>query len=209
MWLIITVILGVIGALLNRLRGGWFKELTDGGKQWWNGSVASKLVWAIPTGLLLFFLTTPDTNFWYRSILLVISSFAAWALFGSGAHSIMNKYMWIRMWATGSKAEDYENFTFWLPLVMSPPTRYSSEEYFWQYHIIGKSTEGVVRMFVTILPICILAPAESLWIVLSGVAWGPLYWASWQVSDTRGWPIGELLTGGWTWLIIATAFLVL
>lgn len=207
MWTILSFTLGIVGSLLNRLRGGWFKSLTAG-EHWWNGSIACKLLWAIPTGILLFVLTTPDTNMWYRIVLLVLSSYCAWAFWGSGAHSIMSKYLWVRLWETGGKAEITENYSFWLPWVIDPPTRDSPEEDFWVYHMTGKSVEGIVRMATTVLPICILAPEESLWVVLSGVVWGPLFWASWQFSDTDGWKIGEILTGWWTWFIIGFVFLV-
>lgn len=194
---------GLVGAILNRMRGGMLKEWGWTDSTWW-----CRLAWAAPTGILLFFLTTPDTEMWYRIILLIGSSLASWALWGSGAHSIMNKDLWVNAWKAGSNPDITELYTTWLPRVINPPTIFSPEEDFWKYHIVGKSTEGILRMLTMCLPLLIVAPWAAVKIILAGLAWGPIYWLSWQISDTKGWVYGEWATGFWTWFTIVWFFTV-
>lgn len=196
--------LALLGAFLNHLRGGGWK-LVMGRDKWWNGSVASKVIWAIPTSILLFFLTTPDSTLWYRVLLLIGSSFGMWALWGSGAHSIMSFHLWKRMWELGQNPDDTELYTKgWLPwLFKGTPHKYWDETEFWYYHIIGKSCEGLLRMATMLLPIMFIINTNDLLVILfSGVLWGPVYWLTWQISDTDGWRIGEWVTGGLTYLAI-------
>lgn len=204
MWIAGTIVLGIVGAFLNRLRGGWLKDLLNT-----NSTIACRLTWAIPTGILLFVLTTPDTQFWYRALFLVLSSYLAWSMWGSGAHSIMSKDAWINVWKTGNTPDVTENYTsWWLPQLITPPNANSPVTAFWIYHTIGKSAEGVIRMLTTTLPILVLSPVEAGLIVASGLLWGPIFLVSWWITDTKGWVYGEWGTGFLTWLTIVGVFLL-
>ena len=60
----------IVGGVLYRLRGGWFSILSG----WKQKTQLMRLIWSVPTGLLLFYLAGGP---WYIAPLLVVSVFAS------------------------------------------------------------------------------------------------------------------------------------
>jgi len=73
------IIAAVVGALLYRLRGGWFSQLTG----WKQKTQIMRLIWATPTAALMTEMT--DAPLWLWPV-LVVSIFTAQALFGTGQY---------------------------------------------------------------------------------------------------------------------------
>lgn len=199
-----TLGLTLLGGLLNRTRGAWFRIYI------WDSGVAARFAWAIPTALLLWFGTTPNLEFAenpYRIFLLVLSCWAMWWP-GSGAHSVMNFDLWKQQWDKGNLPDDTEAYSKWilLKLFKQSPDPLSTEEFFLNYHVVGKSIEGVLRLSIMVAPICILAPYESLILVCSGALWGLLFNLGWSLTNTKGWTYGEILTGAITYATIGAMF---
>lgn len=199
-----TTMLTVLGAILNRSRGAWFRMYI------YDSGVAARFFWAVPTGIILWLATTPNLAFAenpFRVILLVLSCWAMWWP-GSGAHSVMNLALWKDQWGKGHIPDDTESYSKWLLMKMfgETPNSLWDEEDFLNFHICGKAIEGVLRMGIMVLPICILAPWASLLIILSGLLWGMLFNLGWAVSDEDGWAYGELFTGAWVYLVLAVVF---
>lgn len=191
-----TALAALIGALLYRLRGGWWKTLTGGGR-WWNGTHACRAIWAAPTGLLIYFLAGGP---WWLAVALVVSVFLSMALIGHGAHMIMDA----EMMALGT-FEKTELLTRWLPKVLGgePNQEWlddgdASDVIF--YNVVGMSFIGAVRNALAILPLLILAPVPAVLYVLTGLLHGPLYWVGWQASEDITVP--ELLVGAVSWASI-------
>lgn len=196
MW--IALGLGIVGAILNRSRGSWFRtHVLDSG-------TLARLVWAVPTGFLMWY--GLNTNYTFmenglRVFLFILSAFAMWALLGSGAHSVINFEKWKEQWDSGNTPDDTEGYSKWILFKLyggSPNPMWSNED-FETYHCLGKSIEGVLRMAIMVLPIIYLNPGLSGVLVLSGFTWGWLFYLGWQLDDDHGWAWGELFTGFITW----------
>lgn len=78
-------LISILGGLFYRLRGGWWHNLTGGTspKRWYNGSVAMKFIWSIPTGYLMF--EASNGPLWLLPISIICIYFAQ-SLFGTGQY---------------------------------------------------------------------------------------------------------------------------
>lgn len=200
----IGVGLGLIGALLYRVRGGLLDAYI------WNSTQLARLIWAGPTAILVWYGTTPYASTseipYANLVLLVLSFFGSCAFFGSGAHSVMDKALWDEQWLKGNKPDDVENYTsWWLPdLFGGKPNIHWLEEDLIRYHMFGKSTEGIVRNALAIFPIIIINPFVALIFIGSGILWGPLFNVAWKMNskELSGWNIGELFCGFISWFVL-------
>jgi hypothetical protein len=202
--------MAIIGAVLNRIRGGWGKEEYLGGH-----SNLAKLVWAVPTGILLFLVTTPNTEMWYRAGLLIGSVYMSYALLGHGAHMVMVFNEWKVAWAQGKKPQATELVTRgWLPALFGgQPDATWSETKFHLYHLLGMGTIGVLRSLIMVLPVIIIEPRASLLFALTGVFHGFNYYfgsflpfIKWRNMSTYYSQGGELVNGAFMWVSIGVLF---
>lgn len=199
-----AVIAAVVGAVLYRLRGGWFRDLT-GSQKWWNGSQAMRLIWSLPTAALIAW--QAETT-WLGFGVLVVTVFASLALIGHGAHMVYDRATLAEAhWSQpeGFKG-DLELLTFWLPDAFGGRPNFEwPEGLVYAYHATGMSFIGAVRSLLAVLPVLFIGDPAYLFAALyavGGLAHGPLYLAGWKLGlDSRG---GELLVGAWTWFVIVT-----
>lgn len=77
MWAVIAA--AIAGGILNRLRGGWLNELAG----WGQKTQLSRLAWAIPTACLM---TYGSGAPWWMALVLTVTNWGAWALFGTGQY---------------------------------------------------------------------------------------------------------------------------
>lgn len=204
-------LLAVIGAILNRLRGGWFSNICRrlvptlepdtfwrklamwGSKQ---RTTTMRLIWAIPTGLLLWTLTGQAEWLWAA---FIASSFAGYALLGHGAHMVYHMEMIRGLWAGKPNDPQTELTTRWLPAVFgSVPGPTWSVTKVYTYHLIGMSFIGLLRSAIMLSPIWWTEATfvGSLALVLSGLLLGPLYWLGWQARDGE---TSEVIVGAFYW----------
>lgn len=198
------ILLTLLGAVLNRARGAWFRMYI------WDSGVAARFAWAIPTAIILWLGTTPYIQFAenpFRVFLLLLSCWAMWWI-GSGAHSVMNFQLWKDQWDKGHIPDDTEAYSDYIlkKIYGEAPNPLWKEDDFLSFHITGKAIEGVLRMTIMVLPIIILDPLASLALIVSGLLWGLLFNIGWALSDEKGWEFGELLCGGLTFLVIGICF---
>lgn len=188
MSLLIAAALAPVGGVLYRLRGGWFSELSRKYGWEWGGKQrthAMRLLWSIPTGALLFFGTTPDTEMWYRVFLCIVAVWASMALYGHGAHMIFDMKMWTIRWAKGEKVNTTELLTsWWLPKLFggAPDLTWDNDKLV-QYNLLGMGFIGLVRNLTAVLPIIVIAPLFCAVYVATGVAHGLLYWLGQKIVD--------------------------
>ena len=188
-----AIVLGILGGLLNRIRGGMWKIEHYGGS-----TQAVRLQWAFLFAMVVFWGTIPYLD--YRFAVLLLTGYLSWALIGSGANSVMDLSAWRSSWLKGMYPDDTEIYnSWWLPkLFGGTPDLQWSETRFLLYHIVGKSSEGVVRNALAICPIIILDTRVAIIYTLSGVLWGFLFYFAWLAPSSwslRGWQLGEALVG--------------
>ena len=187
-----ALLAAAIGGALYRLRGGLLK-------QWINSTHACRAVWAVPTGLLLYFLAGGP---WYIAPLLIVSVFASMALYGHGAHMIYDADMFIRH----VKVKTELLTEWWVPNVFGgiPDTTWPH----WKvtaYNLAGMSFIGLARNATAILPLSPSHEIPALLFALTGLLHGPLYWAGWRFRGD-GIQAAEVLTGAVTWASIVLIF---
>jgi len=202
----------IFGGLLHRLRGGWFSNIARRYGWKWGASQRTqlmRLIWSLPTGFLLWFAMTPDTEMWYRGFLLSAFVFASMALWGHGAHMIYD----IKEYR---KRFDDPNFNekgsiefatqWWLPkLFGGMPNRTWSDNKIILFNFTGMTFIGFVRHLTVVLPFCIMAPWFAFWYVILG-----FLYAGWYVlgeltprpKDYTGGEVAEFYVGFTTWLFI-------
>lgn len=194
---------GILGAILFRIRGGLFDAFIGDSTQ------IARLIWAIPSAVLIYAGTTPDTEFLWRVGLLILSFWMSLVLFGHGAHMVISFDAWKEEWAKGNTPDDTENLTWWwLPSVFDgKPTKWWSEGDFVMFHISGMGCIGVVRNFLATLPILFISPGFALMYTISGALHGVMYYIGWQLPNIPwvsryGSQNGELLVGFLSWFTI-------
>jgi hypothetical protein len=107
---------------------------------------------------------------------------------------------WKDAWTRGEKPHATEIFTeFWLPdLFGGEPTFGWSDWKFYAYHLIGKSTEGVLRNAICLLPLCISHTYVYLGFLALGLTWGPMYWVACHMppnAPLKNSQLGEVMVG--------------
>jgi hypothetical protein len=206
----IAVAGALLGGLLYRLRGGLFKTLAQRADWEWGGRQPTqlmRLIWAVPTGLLLFFGTTPDTEMWYRALLCIVMVFASMALLGHGAHMVFDISYWKERWAKGEKINVTEIHTgFWLPYLFggSPDSSWSNTRYI-AYSFIGMGVTGILRNAITMAPFWVMMPWFALWYTLFGTTHASCYLLGEYFPKPKDYnrvEVGEFLVGASTWLFI-------
>lgn len=187
-----VILAAIIGGPLYRLRGGWLKR-------WIDSTHACRAVWAIPTGLLLYFLAGGP---WYIAPLLIVSVFASMAFYGHGAHMIYDTRQFFAFAQTKTELLT----EWWLPQVFGgipdatwPHWRVTA------YNLAGMSFIGIVRNTTAILPLSAVNEWGALIYALTGLLHGPLYWAGWRIRGD-GIQAAEVLTGAVTWASIVLIF---
>lgn len=192
----LTAILAAVGAALYRLRGGlWKMTTTPPGARWWNGTHACRAIWALPTGLLAYFLVGGP---WWLAVALVVTVFLSVALFGHGAHMIYGP----AYWTTKAWEQQTEFLTKpWIESVFDGyPARDWPEAKTDLFNMIGMSAIGLVRNALAISPLVVTAPGLSAIYTLTGLLHGPLYWLGWRISpDIKA---AECLIGAASWSTI-------
>lgn len=190
----LAVLAAPIGAVLYRLRGGWFTDLTG-----IKSTHIMRLIWALPTSLLIY-LQMSDGLSWWQVPALAAAVWASLSLWGHGAHMIMGDYkQWLAF------AQKTENLTdWWLPQLMGWP----KEEWpVWKldlYQILGMGFIGFVRHLTMFVPIANSRETETAAFALLGLLHGPLYWASWRIGwKSQG---GECFVGALMWSGIILVF---
>jgi hypothetical protein len=218
MEVVIVVALALIGAALNRLRGGWFSNICralvptlEPDTFWrkvamWGSQQRTqtmRLIWATPTGLLLWSLTGYAEWLW---LAFIVSCFAGYAMLGHGAHMVYRIEEVHHLWRAKPNDPQTELTTRWLPLVFGgAPGPLWPESKIWIYHMIGMSFIGLLRSAIMLSPIWWTSAtfAGSFALVLSGLLLGPLYWLGGRIQDSRA---AELIVGAFYW---ATFYLIL
>lgn len=188
--------LTVAGALLNRLRGGLFSTIARAIGWEWGGKQRTqtmRAIWAVPTGLLLWWLTGQKDWFWAA---FIASSFAGYAALGHGAHMVYSLEMIRSLWRDKPNDPQTELTTRWLPLVFgSAPGPSWADEKIYLYHLIGMGFIGFLRSAIMLSPIWWTEATlfGSIALVLSGSLLGLLYWLGYRI---QGGETSELLAGG-------------
>lgn len=200
----------LFGGLLYRLRGGWFSNLSRRYGWEWGGKQRTqtmRLIWSVPTGLLLFFGTTPDTEMWYRAIFCIAMVFASLALLGHGAHMVFNMSYWNERWKRGEQVNVTEIHTgFWLPRLFGgiPDPSWSNSRLI-GYNLIGMGFTGVLRNAIAMAPFWVMAPWFALSYTLYGVTHALCYLVGEYLprpKDYDGGEVAEFLVGASTWFFI-------
>jgi hypothetical protein len=194
-----AIFLALIGAILNRLRGGLFTHVAQNIGWTWatkQRTTTMRLIWAVPTGLLLWHLTGQNDWFWAA---FIASSFAGYAMLGHGAHMVYRIDEIHEFWRTKPFALQTELTTRWLPFAFGEnPNALWSERKLWTYHMIGMSFIGLIRSAIMLSPIWWTEAtfSGSLALVLSGLLLGPLYWLGGRIQGSQA---AELLVGALYW----------
>ena len=117
-----------IGAILNRLRGGWWHDLL--GSHWYTGTHTMRAVWAIPTGAPLWLLPV-----------LMVTAFVSYAFLGHGGHMVYLGRVPVEDWAVGSQTEI--TTSWWLPKLYGGVPQYGWTLWRrWSFHMIGMGFIG-------------------------------------------------------------------
>ena len=187
----IELLAAAIGAVLYRLRGGAWRNLT-GDRRWWNGTHAMRAIWSVPTGALMAeFSGAP----WWLSVPLVVSVFLSLALLGHGAHMVFDRDVWLR-----DGVNRTELLTFWLPWVFGEPNRSWSNAKIDTYNLIGMGLIGTVRNAIAVMPLLSFAPVFGVVYIATGAAHGLLYLAGWRLGGRSAY--GELGVGAISWAVL-------
>lgn len=191
--MIITILLAVAGALLYRLRGGWFHDLTG-----IKSTQLMRAMWAIPTALCIYAFSGGP---WWLIPALIVSVFASLALIGHGAHMVFDTKVWM-----ATSKNKTELLTFWLPWAFGTPAPTWPDDKSATFNLVGMSTIGVVRNTLAIAPLFFVPAAvlPSIFYAATGAMHGPLYWAGWRLKGNSA--TGELLVGFWSWGLIAALY---
>lgn len=171
-----------------------------------------RLLWSLPTGLLLWFAMTPDTEMWYRAILLTVFVFASLALLGHGAHMVydLNEYR-KRFYTDEYKANPAKSsLEFvtqgWLPkLFGGMPDHTWSDNKLILFNFTGMTVIGTLRHMIVVLPFCVMAPWFAFWYVVLGAThagWYLLGELTPRPKDYLGSEVAEFYVGFTTWLFI-------
>ena len=187
-----ALLAAAIGGALYRLRGGWLKR-------WINSTHACRAVWAVPTGLLLYFLAGGP---WYIAPLLIVSVYASMALYGHGAHMIYDTQQFFAFAQTKTELLT----EWWLPQAFGgiPDTTWPH----WQvtaYNLAGMSFIGLVRNTTAIMPLAPTNEFAAAAYALTGLLHGPLYWLGWRIRGD-GIQAAEVLIGAFTYASIVLIF---
>jgi hypothetical protein len=189
----IEAIAVVIGALLYRLRGGLFDDLTG-----IKGTQLMRAIWSVPTGIALAICASSP---WWLALVLIATAFAGLALLGHGAHMVMDAERFV----SGSKNKTELVTGWWLPRVFGgvPDQTWLDErrQDVTLYNVVGMSSIGLVRNLITVAPLFWFSPLFAAIYVATGLLHGPLYWVGWRVDESSA--AGEYLVGGLSWVTIA------
>lgn len=201
MYLAQVIAAAIIGSAAYRLRGGGFSNLSRKYGWEWGGKQRTqtmRLLWSLPTGLLLYFLAGGP---WYIAPLLVVSVFASMALWGHGAHMVFDNKQFIAF----SKPKT-ENLTeWWLPQAFGGIPELSWPAWkITSYNLAGMAFIGLIRNLTAILPLSAVNEWGALIYALTGLLHGPLYWLGWKIKPTQD--TGEVLVGAVTWASIVLIF---
>lgn len=208
----ILITLACIGGLLNRLRGGLFSNISrDIGWEWGGKqrTTTMRLIWAVPTGLLLWLLTT-GTSDWWMLLSLVVSCFAGYALLGHGGHMVFGVDEWVKQWKTNANLTEITT-EFWLPALFGgrPQPGWTIARVT-LFHVLGMGFIGLLRSTIFMLPLLLSGTHfyGSLALALSGSLLGLLYWLGWSLKDGE---TSEVIVGAFYWatfyLVLGTAWL--
>lgn len=213
MTIIGSIFLGIIGALANRIRGGWLKE------EWFDGSTQYvRFVWTICFSLVLFFGLYDVKTIEYQEIgwlklpIIGVFAFLSWALLGSGAHSVMHFKEWQEQWSKGNHPDDTEFYTqYVLPWIFKGKPDISwSEDEFLLYHITGKSLEGLLRNTICMFPIAYLDISAAMVYIFSGLLWGFIWYGAHLLptwfTGLSAWNKGEILIGFMSFFLLGMLF---
>ena len=189
-----VVVAAVIGAVLNRIRGGWLKD------KLWNSTHAVRAVWAIPTGLYVWWLSGFAGN-WLVPVELVASSFASYALLGHGGHMVYSEAWWRQNWKRPVPAEQTELTTrFWLvPLFGGEPGPLWDMQRVYLFHLTGMAFIGTLRSLLIVLPLFFVGfVIGPLVFTALGALLGILYLVGWQFREDI--KLAELIVGAFYWV---------
>lgn len=181
-----AAIAGIIGAALYWVRGrGW---------PW--GTTVNRLIWGIPTGLLIGFLSGAPL---YLVPVLMLTSTLALIVTGHSAH--MGAYRSIPTPGDGEWSETATHW--WLPSIIN------RERHLALYNAVGLTAIGLMRLLVMILPL-LWFDLYSLLLLLAAPFHTVSYFVGWYVFDRTGRsePLAwcELLWGYTQWAAIALCF---
>jgi hypothetical protein len=198
-----TILAAIVGGILYRLRGGWFSNLARRYGWEWGGQQRTqtmRLIWSVPTGLLLLYLAGGP---WYLAPLLIVSVFASLALWGHGAHMVYDATHYVTRVPDKGKAEFLTEW--WVPNVFGgiPDATWPH----WKvtaYNLAGMSFIGLVRNTTAIVPLSAVNEWGAMAFALSGLLHGPLYWAGYRINGTSH--TSEVLVGAVTWASIVLIF---
>ena len=197
--MLLSIGAAVIGAMLYRLRGGWWRDLF--GDHWWTGAQAMRLIWSLPTGILLTFATGAPP---WVAFVAVITVFLSMALIGHGAHMVMDPEEFVI-----KSANKTELLTeWWLPKLFGGvpdqtwlPDRSDSVV---TYNVVGMGFIGLVRNLLAALPLLWFAPVFAIAYAATGAIHGLWYYAGWRL-DGRS-QAGEAFVGAASWLVIVGGY---
>lgn len=187
------IAIAIVGALLNRIRGGWLKEKLSFGR-----SNVAKLWWGIPTGAYVWWLAGMPA--WWMLPALMASSFASYALLGHGGHMVYSEAWWRANWKNSIPAEQTEWTTrFWLvPLFGGEPNEKWEVEKVYLFHLTGMAFIGVLRSLLIVLPLFFVGfVIGPLAFTALGVLLGVFYWLGWLIRDDVA--AAELIVGAFYW----------
>lgn len=197
----ITFLITLLGGLVNRIRGGFLKE-----EIFFGSTQLVRLLWSVVFACVVFFSVTPFDILPYMELgyaklgLLVATGFAAWALFGSGAHQELNFQTWKDAWSHKIQPHDTEIFTeWWLPRLFGDTPKWDWPVWkFYLFHVIGKSCEGMLRNFICLLPMSVSHTEAFVVFIGTGLLWGPIYLVACHMPSwvpVRNSQLGEIIVG--------------
>lgn len=174
----INGIMGAVGAALYWVRGrGW---------SW--GTTVNRLIWSVPTGLLIGLLSDAPL---YMVPVCILTSFLALIASGHSAH--MGAYREI---PTPGDGEWTEKPTRWLPRFVDRTKHLAL------YNAIGLTVIGLVRLFIMMLPVLYWQP-EALYALAAAPLHAASYFLGWFIyerskkSEPLVW--AELIWGAVQW----------
>ena len=197
--MIIKLIIGAfIGAILNRLRGGWWHDLL--GSHWYTGTHTMRAVWAIPTGALTYELA--GGPLWLLPVLMV-TAFVSYAFLGHGGHMVFVGRVPAGDIIQGTQTEI--TTSWWLPKLFGglPDATWDTWRR-WRFHMTGMGFIGLLRCSLAILPLFWFHPLQAGLYAASGALLGVVYWAGWRIGSSS--QTSELLAGAYHWGMLILLF---
>lgn len=190
------VAVALIWSALYRLRGGWWRNLT-GSQRWYNGTNVMRLIWSVPTALLVWWLTSAP---WWLIPAGAASWFCSMAFWGHGAHFCMDAEIFAR--SKGAKTELLTSW--WLPKLFGGvpdetwlETRHDDINL---YSVTGMTFIGIVRHLTASVPLWFVAePWHVAAFVAAGATHGVCYWLGWKIADGE---FAEVIVGAMTGAVI-------